>query len=143
MIDAILERHEIQQIFEKLKLTNQFNEKFKSSINRDLIQKNNQIANHLIKNIHIHECFKHINMIYYHVCDLIKRNFIQLNYVSNTNMMINELTKPLTQNRFKNFVSQLGFDAWNQWKLIDNDFKQHDRDDKHRMKMLKVMMICW
>ena len=71
----------------------------------------NQISNHLIKNVHIHERFKHINVAYHHVRDLIKKNLIQLNYVSNAEMMTDELIKPLTQDKFKGFVNQLRLDA--------------------------------
>ena len=74
-------------------------------------KKNNQAANHLIKNVHIHKRFKYINIAYHHVRDLIKENLIQLNYVSNAEMMTDKLIKPLTRNKFKGFVNQLKLDA--------------------------------
>ena len=74
-------------------------------------KRDNQTANHLIKNVHIHERFKHIDVAYHHVRDLVKKNLIQLNYVSNAEMMTDKLIKPLTRDKFKGFVNQLKFDA--------------------------------
>ena len=70
----------------------------------------NQAANHLFKDAHIHERSKHIDVAYHHVRDLAKRNLIQLDYIPSADMVADGLTKTLTQNRFKGFVSQLGLD---------------------------------
>ena len=69
--------------------------------------KNNQIANLLIKNAHIHEKSKHIDVIYHNIKNLHQKNLIQLNYVSNANMIVDDLTKSLSRNKFKRFVKQL------------------------------------
>ena len=38
------------------------------------LKENNQIALTLVKDVHIHKKFKHINVIYYHVRDLHVKN---------------------------------------------------------------------
>ena len=67
----------------------------------------NQIINFLVKNAHIHERSKHIDVIYHHVRNLYNKNLIKLNYLSIANMMTNNLTKSLVKNKFKNFVKLL------------------------------------
>ena len=69
----------------------------------------NQTINFLIKNAHIHERSKHINIVYHHIKDLYNKNLIKLNYVSNANMIVDDLTKLLSKNKFKKFVTQLKF----------------------------------
>ena len=69
--------------------------------------KNNQIVNLLIKNAHIHEKSKHIDVIYHHIKNSYQKNLIQLNYVLNANMIIDDLIKSLSKNKFKDFVKQL------------------------------------
>ena len=69
--------------------------------------KNNQTANLLIKNAHIHERSKHIDVIYHNIRDLHQKNLIQLNYVSSADMIVDDLTKSLSKNKFKKFVKQL------------------------------------
>ena len=73
------------------------------------LRRDNQAANYLVRDAHIHEQFKHIDVAYHHVRDLVKRNLIQLNYTLSVNMMIDGLTKSLTRDRFKSFVWQLDF----------------------------------
>ena len=70
-------------------------------------QNNNQAINRLIKNVHIHERLKHIDVIYYHIKNLHKRNLIQLDYVSSNDMMIDDLTNSLLKNKFKTFIKHL------------------------------------
>ena len=69
--------------------------------------RNNQTANLLIKNAHIHEKSKHIDVIYHNIRDLHQKNLIQLNYVSNADMIVDDLIKSLSRNKFKKFVKQL------------------------------------
>ena len=69
--------------------------------------KNNQIVNLLIKNAHIHERSKHIDVVYHNIKNLYQKNLIQLNYVSNANMIVDNLIKSLSKNKFKKFVKQL------------------------------------
>ena len=69
----------------------------------------NQVINFLIKNVHIHERLKHIDVAYHHVKNLYNKNLIKLNYVLNANMIVDNLTKLLLKNKFKKFVTQLKF----------------------------------
>ena len=71
------------------------------------LKDDNQIVNNLVKNLHIIERFKHIDIAYHHIKNLIKKNVIQLNYIFNNQMMTNEMTKSLSKKRFKIFVRQL------------------------------------
>lgn len=68
----------------------------------------NQAANSLVKDAHIHERSKHIDVAYHHVRDLSKRNLIQLDYIPSADMIADGLTKPLSRDKFKSFVTQLG-----------------------------------
>ena len=67
----------------------------------------NQTINLLVKDAHIHERSKHIDVIYHHIKNLHKRNLIQLDYVSSNDMMIDDLTKSLLRNKFKTFIKHL------------------------------------
>ena len=67
----------------------------------------NQATNFLVKDTHIHERSKHIDVIYHHIKNLHKRNLIQLDYVSSNDMMIDDLTKSLLKNKFKTFIKHL------------------------------------
>ena len=71
------------------------------------ILNDNQIINFLIKNIYIHERSKHIDIIYHFIKNLHQKNLIKLNYVFNENMIIDDLTKSLSNDKFKQFVTQL------------------------------------
>ena len=92
---------ELNQIFiaENVKHENQ------SSVQ---LLEDNQAVNLLIKDAHIHERSKHIDVAYHHVRDLYKKNLIQLNYISSADMVADGLTKPLSGDKFKTFVRQLG-----------------------------------
>ena len=67
----------------------------------------------MIKNIYIHERLKYIDVIYYYIKDLYEKNLIKLNYMSSANIIVDDLTKSLSKNKFKKFMTQLKF-----WKLI-------------------------
>ena len=69
--------------------------------------KDYQTINFLMKNVHIHERSKHIDVIYHYIKNLYQRNLIKLNYISSENMIIDDLTKSLSDNKFKKFVTQL------------------------------------
>ena len=69
----------------------------------------NQAINFLIKNVYIYERLKHIDVVYHHIKDLYNKNLIKLNYVLNANMIADDLTKLLSKNKFKEFVTQLKF----------------------------------
>ena len=68
----------------------------------------NQAANLLVKDAHISERSKHIDVAYHHVRDLYNRNLIQLDYMPTEDMVADGLTKPLLGDKFKGFVKQLG-----------------------------------
>ena len=51
--------------------------------------------NILIKNVHIHEWSKYINVIYHHMRNLCKKIKIIMRYVLNLKLIINDLTKLL------------------------------------------------
>lgn len=68
----------------------------------------NQAANLLVKDAHIHERSKHIDVAYHHVRDTYNKNLIQLNYLPTDDMVADGLTKPLVGDKFKNFVELLG-----------------------------------
>ena len=76
------------------------------------LKDDNQIVNNFVKNLHIIERFKHIDIAYHHIKNLIKKNVIQLNYIFNNQMMTNEMTKSLSKKRFKIFVRQLSMQKW-------------------------------
>ena len=67
----------------------------------------NQTINLLVKNAHIHERSKHIDVTYHHVRDSYNKNLIKLNYFSIANMIANDLTKSLVRDKYKNFVRLL------------------------------------
>ncbi len=69
--------------------------------------KDNQVVLTFVKNVYIYKKSKYINIIYYYVRDLCKINCICVVFVSNVKIIINELTKLLSKNKFKNFVKQL------------------------------------
>ena len=71
------------------------------------LKRNNQVVNSFVKNLQIHERFKHMNVVYHHIRDLTKKNQIQLDYILNFEMIANDLTKSLSREKFKTFVTQL------------------------------------
>ena len=93
------------------------------------LKDDNQAANSLVHNHHIHERSKHIDVAYHHVRNLVKKNFIQLNYIFSSEMIANDMTKLLSKERFSAFVKQLRMQKWKssesialgltrkQWKL--------------------------
>ena len=57
------------------KITHQF-------VSLTQLKKDNQASLMLIKNVHIHERLKHIDIAYHHIRDLHKKNQISMNFVS-------------------------------------------------------------
>ena len=47
-------------------------------------------------------------MSYYHVRDTFNKNLIELNYISIDNIIVDEFIKPLTGDKYKNFVNLIG-----------------------------------
>ena len=71
------------------------------------LKNDNQAANNFVHNYHIHKRSKHIDVAYHHVKNLIKKNFIQLSYIFNFEMITNDMTKLLSKKKFNVFVKQL------------------------------------
>ena len=69
--------------------------------------KNNQIINFLIKIVYIYKRSKYIDVIYHYIKNLQQKNLIKLNCIFNENMIIDDLTKLLLNDKFKRFVTQL------------------------------------
>jgi hypothetical protein len=62
----------------------------------------------LIKNPHLHEHFKHINICYYFIQDLAEKGKINIEYIPTDEMIADGMTKPLQYVAFKRFKNQMG-----------------------------------
>ena len=71
------------------------------------LRDDNQAVLTLIKNTHVHERSKHIDVVYHHIQNLHWRNQIKVDFVFSQNMIVNDLTKSLLRQNFKDFVNQL------------------------------------
>ena len=71
------------------------------------LRDDNQTVLTLIKNVYVHKRSKHIDVVYHHIWDLHWRNQIKINFMFSQNMIVNDLTKSLSKQNFKNFVNQL------------------------------------
>ncbi len=58
----------------------------------------------LIKNAHIYERSKHIDITYHHIWNLHKKNQISVNFISSQDMIADELIKSLSWQNFKRFI---------------------------------------
>ncbi len=112
--------HSHVDIFEKI--THQ-------SVSLTQLKENNQATFMLIKNAHIHEWSKHIDIAYHHIRDLHKKNQISVNFVSSQDMIADELIKSLFQQNFKRFIEQLRLKSSESWETC-----------KHRVKVLRSAM---
>ncbi len=83
----------------------------------------------LIKNTHIHERSKHIDVAYHHIQDLHKKNQISVNFVFNQDMIADELIKSLSWQNFKRFIEQLKLKSSESWETC-----------KHQVRMLRSAM---
>lgn len=68
----------------------------------------NQGAIALVKNPHLHERSKHIDISYHHIRDLEEQNRIKITYVPTTDMIADGFTKPLERVAFNKFKDMLG-----------------------------------
>jgi len=75
------------------------------------IRGDNQGAIALVKNPHLHERSKHIDICYYHIRDLAKREKISVTYIPTDEMIADGFTKPLQATAFARFVRYLGMDT--------------------------------
>jgi hypothetical protein len=72
----------------------------------------NQGAIALVKNPHLHERSKHIDISYHHIRDLEEQKKMRITYVPTAEMITDGFTKPLDRVAFKRFKDMLG--------LVDN-----------------------
>ena len=68
----------------------------------------NQGAIALIKNPHITKRLKHINVCYYFIRDLVKRERLEITYILTNRIVANRITKPLARVAFERFKNQIG-----------------------------------
>ena len=84
-----------------IKIIKNFAHEFASSIQ---LLKNNQATLILVKDVYIYKKSKHIDTVYYYIRSLCKSNRICVVFVSSVEIIVNELTKLLSKNKFKIFV---------------------------------------
>lgn len=68
----------------------------------------NQGAIALVKNPHLHERSKHIDISYHHIRDLEEQKKMKITYVPTADMVADGFTKPLDRVAFKRFKDMLG-----------------------------------
>ena len=68
----------------------------------------NQGALALVKNPHLHERLKHIDVYYHYIRDLAKKEKLNIEYMPTADMPADEITKPLARIAFERFRGQLG-----------------------------------
>ena len=81
------------------------------SVSPTQLKGDNQASLMLVKDAHIHERSKHIDVAYHHIRDLHKKNQISVNFVPSQDMVADGLTKPLPRQNFKRFIEQLGLES--------------------------------
>ncbi len=99
------------------------------SVSLTQLKKDNQASLMLIKNVHIHERSKHIDVAYHHIRNLHKKNQISVNFVSSQDMIADELIKSLSRQNFKRFIEQLKLKSSESWETR-----------KHQVKVLRSAM---
>jgi len=72
------------------------------------IKGDNQGALALVKNPHLHERSKHIDIQYHHIRDLEARKRIAVSYIPTTDMVADGMTKPLDRIAFQRFKDLMG-----------------------------------
>lgn len=68
----------------------------------------NQAALTLVRDAHIHDRSKHIQVAYHNVRDLQQRRQIAVEFVPSCDMVADGMTKPLPRDKFRIFIKQLG-----------------------------------
>ena len=71
----------------------------------------NQAALTLVKDAHVHERSKHIDIAYHHIWDLHQRNQIKVDFMPSQDMFADGLTKLLPRQNFKDFMNQLRLES--------------------------------
>jgi hypothetical protein len=72
------------------------------------VRGDNQGALALVKNPHLHEQSKHIDIQYHYIQDLEERKRITVSYVPTTEMITDGMTKPLDRIAFLRFKELIG-----------------------------------
>jgi hypothetical protein len=72
------------------------------------IKGDNQGTLALVKNLHLHEQSKHIDIQYYYIRDLEARKRITVSYIPTTSIVADGMTKPLDQIAFQRFRELIG-----------------------------------
>ena len=72
-----------------------------------MIHDDNQSAIALVKNPINYRRIRHINVSYYFVRELIVNKTLKYNYISTKKMVVDDLTKPLTSEKFAEFIVML------------------------------------
>ena len=72
------------------------------------IKGDNQGALALVKNPHLHERSKHIDIQYHYIRDLEARKRIEISYIPTTDMIADGMTKPLGRVAFQRFKELMG-----------------------------------
>jgi hypothetical protein len=62
----------------------------------------------LVKNPHLHERSKHIDICHHYTRDLAKQGRIRLMYIPTEDIIADGFTKPLKRVQFQKFLGQLG-----------------------------------
>ncbi len=104
------------------KITHQF-------VSLTQLKEDNQAILMLIKNAHIHEWSKHIDIAYHYIRNLHKKNQISVNFVFSQDMIADELIKSLSRQNFKRFIEQLKLKSSESWETC-----------KHQVKVLRSAM---
>ena len=68
----------------------------------------NQGALTLIKNAHLNERSKHVDICYHFIRDLAEKGELRVDYIPTTEIVANGITKPLARVVFERFKSQIG-----------------------------------
>ncbi len=99
------------------------------SVSPTQLKEDNQATLMLVKDAHIHERSKHIDVAYHHIRNLHKKNQISVNFVPSQDMVADGLIKPLPRQNFKRFIEQLGLESSGSWGTR-----------KHRVGVLRSAM---
>ncbi|TVY53197.1 Copia protein, partial [Lachnellula suecica] len=83
------------------------------------IKANNTGAIALVKNPHLHEQSKHIDISYHHIRDLEAKKRITITYIPTDQMIANSFTKPLERTKFEGFKHMIG--------LVDDGIEKRTR----------------
>lgn len=74
------------------------------------IRADNQGAIALVKNPHLHERSKHIDISYHFIRDLERKRYISIKYEPTSQMVADGSTKPLEKTLFQRFKDMMGLE---------------------------------